>query len=444
MLNSLNSFIQNHQLFDKTDKLGLAISGGKDSVALAYMLDALGYSFVLIHCNFSLRGEESEGDEEFVRQLSAKLKHCSEIFVAKFDTENYASEKSINIQLAARELRYSYFKELYLQNKFTKLLTAHHKTDLIETFFINLNRGSGIKGIKSIPLRRDYIVRPLMNFTSDDVVRFLKENSINFRSDSSNQTNKYLRNKIRNKVMPQLLMDLPLLDQSILKTTKILSEENELLNHFLNDLRTKICVINEKNIIVSICKSKLMSYPQTSTILYHLLDKYDFNYSQCEQIVESCKGESGKYFKSNTYEVLTDRDELILRSISVKPVTEIVIRGEGIFRIDNAQFSIKKWHGEVVFSSNPNEEIVSLNDHIFPLTLRYWNQGDFIHPLGMKGKKSLSDFFIDAKIPVFEKHKIPLLCKQNNVLWICGKRISDQIKTDKNNNLYKVNIIFDL
>jgi len=443
VLNSLNTFIQNHQLFDKSDKLGIAISGGKDSVALAYMLNALDYSFVLIHCNFLLRGEESDGDEAFVHELAEILPNCTELFVKQFETEEYALENGINIQIAARELRYHYFDELYKKNTITRLLTAHHNTDVIETFFINLKRGSGIKGLKSIPIKRDYIVRPFMDFSSDEIIKYLSDNGIAYREDSSNSTNKYLRNKLRNVVLPQLQNALPNLGRSIVKTTRILAEENELLNYFLDDVKSKICLTNEQN-VVTISKSKLFSYPQSNVILYYLLDKFGFNYSQCRQIIESCSGESGKQFYSTHFELLVDREELILQPKVKITTSQILIYGEGVFKLDNAQLIVKKMEGELHFNNDPFEEIVSIDESMFPLTLRYWQQGDFIHPLGMTGKKSLSDFFIDTKTPVFEKQNTPLICNQKNVLWVCGKRISNHIKAQKNVNLYLLNIIFDV
>ncbi|MEY2923618.1 MAG: tRNA(Ile)-lysidine synthase [Bacteroidota bacterium] len=441
VLQRINTFIQEHKLFDNSDKIGLAISGGKDSTALAYVLNQLNYPFVMIHCNFKLRGMESEQDEVFVRNLGKELQNCIGVFCTSFNTEMYAKNKGINIQLAARELRYNYFDELYKEGAFTVLLTAHHQDDASETFLINLIRGSGINGLKGIPIKRGYIRRPMLEVPSKEIVSYLANLKANYREDSSNKSTKYHRNKIRNVVLPELEKVVPNINKSIAKSVEILRSENELLNHFLNQIADKIMSVDESYRFINISKSGLFSYPQPSVVLYHLLDSYGFNFDQCIQVCNA-NGESGRLFYSDNYVLLVDREYFILKEESTfRSEGEIEILGEGTFTMNNATLVLEKT-SKIQFTNNTCSEIAAIPKDMFPLSLRYWRQGDYIVPLGMNGKKLLSDFFIDQKMSVFEKESTPLLCSKNNVLWICGKRLSNDVKATSDADLYALNIIF--
>lgn len=439
VLVKLKTFIKEHQLIDNSDQIALAISGGKDSVFAAHLLNELGKSFVLVHCNFNLRGEESDSDEQFVSSLCAKLKNCDGVFIKKFDTSSHAAINQLSIQEAARELRYNYFAELKDQGHFTKLITAHHQSDALETFMINLYRVTGIKGLAGIPKKRDFIIRPFLAFTSNEISDYLASNGISYREDRSNSDLKYLRNKIRLKVLPFIEEHLPSFSKNARASISHLESENELLQYFIKRETNQITHYQSNTDNLTIDKNAIQSFPQPGVILYSILDNYGFNHSQCQQIAESCDADSGKIFLSNTHKVLIDREEIKVEKLKAKNTKPISVSSEGEYLIGNYVVTLKRIK-KANFNSNKNEESVEIPENLFPLTLRTWEEGDKFNPLGMKGTKLLSDFFIDEKIDVFSKDTIPLLCKNENVLWVSNYRISESIKVQSNSNLYQITI----
>ncbi|MBT8326892.1 MAG: tRNA lysidine(34) synthetase TilS [Bacteroidia bacterium] len=439
MLQKLKTFIKEHQLIDNSDQIALAISGGKDSVFAAHLLNDRKQSFVLVHCNFNLRGDESNADEHFVSNLSTQLDFCNGIFIKQFDTETFAHEQKLTIQEAARKLRYAYFDELKNQGVYNKLITAHHLTDSLETFFINLYRVSGIKGLRGIPKERDYIIRPFLAFTTDEILEHLTSKNILYRTDSSNSELKYLRNKIRLNVLPHLEENLPDFSKNAIRSIANLESEYELLQFFL-DREASLITNNQPNTnCIEIDKKSILSYPQSGVLLYYILDKYGFNHSQCQQIVDVCREESGKIFYSSTHQVLIDRVLILVQELPSKYVEETLIFGEGSYSFYAHKLTLERIE-KAVFNNNPKEECVELPEDVFPLEIRTWREGDRFKPLGMKGTKLLSDFFIDEKIDVFSKHKIPLLCKKDKVLWVSKTRISEDIKVQSRRNIYRLSI----
>lgn len=435
MLTKLKSFIEKNQLFNKSDQIGLAISGGRDSVCAAYMLNELKISFIMIHVNFDLRGKESEGDQKFVEQLSEKLTYCKGIQAIKENAKDYANKNNLSIQEAAREIRYSYFDELKQSNHFDKLITAHHQNDLLETFFINLYRKSGINGLKSIPIKRGYVIRPFIAFSADEIHAYVGKNSIEYREDSSNQSFKYLRNTIRNKVIPQIVESMPQFIDNTVQSIDILKAENDTLDYLLNQEIKKIISSDSENLYIT--KKQLLNFPHPSVVLYRILDKYLFNFDQCEQIVTCLNGISGKIFCSDTHQLIIDREQIILNIKNKNSIESITIEKEGNYSFSNYFISLEKIN-EWKYNTNRKEEVIQIPPHMFPLTIRNWKRGDRFIPLGMKGSKLLSDFFIDQKINVLEKSKIPLLCSNNEILWVLGYQISDMVKVSGIKNVYRM------
>jgi tRNA(Ile)-lysidine synthase len=440
VLQKLKSFISEHQLLEKSDQVALAISGGKDSVFAAHMLSALEIPFVMVHLNFSLRAEESDGDELFVAGLAADLPYCKALFSKKVDTITHAQRNKLNTQLSARELRYSYFYELKEQGLYTKLITAHHSNDQVETFFINLNRSAGLAGLASIPLKRDYIIRPFLPFTSKEIMDYLSAHSISYREDSSNSSEKYLRNSIRHSVLPHIEDKLPGFKAQVQKSISHLRSENTILQHFIKDFEQEHFISSSNTVIAS--KSALISFPHLGVLLYRILDKYGFNPAVCEQIAQSLDAEGGRIFESSTHILSTDTKNIQIREKKIYPRESITISGPGNYSLGNNTLAIQH-ASEIVFSDNPNKEIVSITESLFPLTLRFWKTGDKIQPLGMKGSKLLSDFFTDQKINVLKKREIPLLCKEDEVMWIVGYRLSEKIKTQNDKALYSLLFTFE-
>ncbi|MDG1045522.1 MAG: tRNA lysidine(34) synthetase TilS [Bacteroidia bacterium] len=433
MLTKLKSFIEKNRLFNKSDQIGLAISGGRDSVCAAYMLNELKISFLMVHVNFDLRGKESEDDQKFIEQLSEKLTYCKGIQAIKENAKVYANNNNLSIQEAAREIRYSYFDKLKQSNHFDKLITAHHQNDLVETFFINLYRKSGINGLKSIPIKRGYVIRPFLAFSANEIHAYVSKNSIEYREDSSNQSFKYLRNTIRNKVIPPIVEFMPRFLDNTVQSIDILKAENDTLDYLLKREIKKITSSDSENLYIT--KKQLLSFPHPSVILYRILDKYLFNFDQCEQIIACLNGISGKIFCSDTHQLVVDREQIILNIKNKNSIESITIEKEGNYSFSNYFISLKRIN-EWKYSTNKKEEIIQIPPHMFPLTVRNWKRGDRFTPLGMKGSKLLSDFFIDQKINVFKKNKTPLLCSNDNVLWVLGYQISDLVKVSGVKDVY--------
>ena len=435
MLTKLKSFIEKNQLFNKSDQIGLAISGGRDSVCAAYMINELKISFVMVHVNFDLRKEESENDQKFVEQLSKNLAHCKGLQTIKKNAAKYAKENKLSVQEAAREIRYSYFDKLKKSNHFDKLITAHHQNDLVETFFINLYRKSGINGLKSIPIKRGYIIRPFMAFSSEEIDAYLTNRAIEYREDSSNQNHKYLRNSIRKKVIPSILESMPQFLDNAVQTIGNLKAENDTFNYLLEQEISKIT--NRDSGIIFISKKLLLNYPHPTIVLYRILDRYQFNFDQCQQIIECLDGISGKQFFTKTHQLITDREQIIVKTKKKSQATPLIIKKEGHYMFSNHSITIKKvTHWE--FNKDKKEEIMQIPPSMFPLTIRNWKSGDRFTPLGMKGSKSLSDFFIDQKINLMEKSEIPLICSKDKILWVMGHQISDLVKVSGTKNIYRV------
>ncbi len=434
VLQTVKSFITKHQLLDKLDQIGLAISGGKDSVCMAYLLEEMQLPFAMVHVNFGLRGTESDADALFVHTLGRQLSYCTAVYTKEVDTEAYAKDHKINTQLAAREIRYAYFEELKREGKITKLITAHHQSDLAETFFINLNRQSGINGLKSIPVKRDYIIRPLLAVTGQQVKGYLKQNNITHREDSSNARDKYARNKWRNVLLPKIVEHLPNFEQNTISSIHILQQESEALTWLIQEKITAIVIQEDSTLTID--SETLETYPQSTVFLYRILDNYGFNYSQCEQILENSTS-TGALFYSNTHQLLIDRKTFLVQKREAQDFSSVVIASAGSFTLGKHTLDINETT-ELIFSNDNKEETVSISPELFPLSLRYWQEGDRIQPLGMKGSKLLSDFFIDQKINVLDKHQTPLLCKGDDVLWVCGMRVSEKLRAKTGTITYKL------
>ena len=427
-----DSFLKNIKdldLFSKGDKLILAISGGADSVALACLLKDTGYNFVLAHCNFKLRGIESDNDEVFVKNLAEKME--LECYVKSFNTESYSKKNKISLQMAARELRYCWFEELRREIDAKYILVAQHKDDDLETFFINLIRGSGIKGLLGIKSKRDKIVRPLLIFSRKQIENYLSIKKQKFRYDSSNSDVKYLRNNIRHHLIP-LIKDMnPSFENTLSKEVDFLNEIYKVFLTNFKNIKEELVEMTEKG--CEIDKSKLLSIQNNKIFFREIITPFGF--SQCDKILESCRSISGKLFYSNTHKLLIDRKKIIITEI--KKEKNLFIELE---EFDNLTYPISlrfRNSNQNQFNTNKNTVFLDKKKLIFPLTLRKWKQGDFFYPLGMNGKKRLSDYFIDNKFTQFDKEECYLLCSGDDIVWIIGHRMDDRFKiTDDTKKVY--------
>ncbi|MEC7863923.1 MAG: tRNA lysidine(34) synthetase TilS [Bacteroidota bacterium] len=422
MINKIQQDITNKDLFSKDNNLLLAISGGADSVCLFFVLKELGYNIELAHCNFNLRGKESDEDEYFVKELANK--YGSKYHIKSFETQKYAHEQKISIQMAARTLRYKWFDELLTNNNLDFVITAHHKDDNVETFFINLIRGTGINGLCGIRAKNKNIIRPFLEISRQEIEHYLSQNNIKYRNDSSNSDVKYLRNKIRHQLMPLLKEMNPNIQQTIADEIFFIGGVNKVFQKEIDGIRERLLI--EKEGVYRLNIADLIELTHLEVILFEIL-KY-FGFSEINQIIKAISSQSGKQFFSDTYQIIIDREEIII-SLLENPQDDIEIfeKEIEIQRPLSIKFSVS-----LDFVLDKNQSIAKLDfDKLsFPLRLRRWKNGDKFKPLGMHNFKKVSDFFIDEKYSLLDKQNQWILCSKNDIVWIVGNRIDDRYKID--------------
>lgn len=426
--NRFLQFIQQNELFDNDDRILVAVSGGIDSTTLLHLLVSNGYKVAIAHCNFRLRGEESDGDEEQVRALAEK--HGIKGYYVRFNTEEEASKAGESIQMAARKLRYTWFNLLCNEKSYRYIAIAHNADDVAETFFLNLCRGTGLKGLTGIKAKTGRIVRPLLFATRNEITEYATANHISYREDSSNAKDKYARNRIRLNVVPELKKINPSFSQTMLENITRLQMVEDLITQEVNNFKQNSITYIEDEQRISI--RKLGFNRNSKLLLYEYLSFYGFNSNQIDGIFHSIEeGTPGSRFFGREHILLRDREELILYPI--RKETE-----GGFFQIHSDTQSLKipiklqienfECSTNFIPEKNKNVAFLDFERLSFPLTLRKWRNGDEFYPLGMKGKKKLSDFFIDTKTPINEKEQQWILCSGNNIVWVVGKRIDDRYK----------------
>ena len=422
-------------LFDKNDKLLVAVSGGIDSVVLLHLLLELKFDVAIAHCNFHLRGSESDGDENFVRSLGKK--YNIETFVKECDAGEYATQNKISIQESARELRYHWFEELLRGKGFDKLLVGHHFDDNLETFLINFSRASGLSGLRGIPIENERIVRPLMLASRGQIEKYAAEYNLDFREDSSNKSDKYLRNTLRHNVIPSLKTALNDSVTGMEKSLEYLAEDEMLFEQMMDEKRKIIIEEGESQIVID--KKKLQAMSPLKVWLYYLLKPYGFPRGLTDEIAVAIEdNKSGRQFFSPTHRLVTDREKIFLNVLTDSNELEECSIEEGVDEILNPlhlYFSILNISQDFIIDTNPLTAQLDYNKLKFPLTLRKWRTSDSFHPLGMKGSKLLSDFFIDNKLSIPDKENIWLLVSGSQIVWVVGMRISEKFKVEKSSSV---------
>ena len=424
MKNKVQQFITEKSLFTREDKLILGISGGADSVCLMHVFLELGYSFELAHCNFNLREEESDADEYFVKDLAKEYQ--LKIHVKQFDTLAYAAENKISTQMAARDLRYAWFEKLRIKSSAKYLAIAHHANDDVETFFINLVRGSGLKGFLGIKEKNNAIVRPLLSVSRLEIEQYLKDRGLVFREDSSNASVKYLRNKIRHELIPLLAQMNPSIQQTVKDEMRILEGVAQIYASKVEEVRKDLT--QEKNGIVQLEISALLALNPLHSYLYELLSAYGFY--AVEAISKALQGQSGKQFFSSTHQLVVDRENIFI-SLLNKENEVFEIAEKTISLVHPLVINFKVMADKTIIYDN-NIAQLDVDKLKFPLTLRKWKQGDKFIPLGMKKFKKLSDFFIDSKFSIIDKQEQWLLCSGVDIVWVLGCRIDERYKLESN------------
>lgn len=445
---ALKNHIDKNLSFLKDKKLLIAISGGIDSAVLTHLLNNLRFSISLAHCNFMLRGKESNKDEQYVINLGKTFGIPT--YTIRFETEKYALERGISTQMAARELRYNWFQKIRKQHHLDYILTGHHKEDVIETFIINLTRGTGLDGLTGIPAVNGNIVRPLLPFTRNEILVFAAKNKIQWQEDQSNSSIKYVRNKIRHKVVPVLKELNPGLLETFQNTLENLKGSQQIVNDRIQNVRQKITIVHDDEFHFNIKKIKKLNNPKV--YLYEFLKEYGF--TEWDDVHDLLDSQTGKQVFSNTHRLLKNRDFLILTEISAlkkdktykisENTTKINKPVKLKFETDTIVHNSKK-HRNKILSELIFDDINTISidaDSIeFPLTIRKWEKGDYFYPIGLKGKKKLSKFFKDEKLSLLDKENVWLLCSKNDIVWVIGKRLDDRFKvTNTTSKILKVRL----
>lgn len=394
----------------KTPKLLLACSGGVDSMVLLHLLEQLAYPFGVAHCNFSLRAAASDADAAFVASYctSKGITH----FATTFATKNYAHSKGVSTQMASRTLRYQWFDQLKVEEGFTHLLTAHHLDDQMETFLINVGRGSGIKGLTGIPV--DKVLRPLLQATKAEILAYAKEHHIPWREDASNAADDYLRNQLRHHILEQWKAITPGITQQFEKTRQQLAWAEEALSHYCNTFKAMHFVKKDNRIEISL--AALKSLQPLEYYLHALFSPYGFsNFLDLNALLTA---QSGKQLVSNTHRLIKDRTQLFL------------VEQQGDQSPKRIEWiPTKNLHSPLHLTINPKSSLAQNTARLdqsllkFPLILRKYQEGDYFYPVGMKGKKKLSKFFKDEKYSLIEKEQQWLLCSEEAIVWVIGQRV---------------------
>jgi tRNA(Ile)-lysidine synthase len=438
MLERFKKFININQLFALRQKILLAVSGGIDSMVMLHLFQQLGVDYGIVHCNFQLRGSDSDKDEELVKK-NASLQEVPSFF-KRFDTRDYAIINGMSVEMAARDLRYNFFEKIRKEYNYDYIATAHHKDDLIETFFLNLSRKTGIKGLTGIKEKTGAIVRPLLFATRKEIEKYASNNLIEFREDYTNNETEYQRNFIRHRILPLFTELTPAFKNNLSDTINNLRQAEKVYTISLKKEEKKI--ISGKGDRIAIYIEPLLKSPFSKILLYEILSKYNFNPAVTEQVYKGLDTGSGKQYYSKTHWLIKDRDKLFIAKLPQEDERIFYIEEEDMELFGPYDMTIEKiTDSNFNIIKDPDVACLDMDKLEFPLLIRKWQQGDYFQPLGMTGFKKLSDFFIDNKIPLHEKNKIWLLCSGPKIVWIIRHRIDNRYKiTPQTKRILKVEI----
>ena len=405
----------------KKEVLLVAVSGGIDSMTLLHFLKVEGYIVKAIHCNFQLRGEESEQETKMIQSF-CESKNIPFLFQYS-DAKKYADTHKLSLQMAAREIRYSWFEELVGRNEGKFVLTAHHRQDQVETFFINLLRGSGLKGLKGIPVKNKFVIRPFLNISRSQIEQYAKANQVPYHHDSSNFEKKYLRNKIRHELLPVLKTINPSYEQTLQGEMKIISEAHQLLLSQLEKMKADCTCYHNKALYVS--KHKLKNSETPQLLLHHILYPLGFNPTKIQNILDGIENESGNLFYSESYRLTSDRENWILEKQSEIPLQDQTYDLQHGLILDGMIFQAEELEDSQFFHESQKISI-DINKLSAPLILTHWQQGDRFYPLGMQGSKKLSDYFVSQKMSKSDKEHQWILRSGDEIVWVVGRRLDSR------------------
>ena len=442
LLNRFRAFSGEHRLFDTHGRILLAVSGGVDSMVMARLFSLSETAFGVGHCNFSLRGKDSDADMLLAKETAMIL--GVPFHTAVFDTRQYAAEQGLSIQEAARELRYNWLREVAFEHHYALIATAHHLDDSIETMLINLIRGTGVRGLAGIPLKNGNIIRPLLFATREEIEQFASAYKVDFRTDASNLEDKYLRNRIRHKVIPVIKELNPAMHQSMQSFLARMQQAAELLGHEVEKQRTA-CIFPEKEGF-AIDIEKLRTLPQAALMLYEFLKDCHFSGTVCQDLFRSLDAQPGKRFFSETHMAIKDRQKVFVTPLKRAEESGVYLIDVNTtqIKVPGATFFFETITAEknMKFPESEKNAMLSCDRLQFPLELRKAKAGDSLVPLGMKGKKKLSDLLTEKKLPLHRKEDVWVLTSVGEIAWVAGFRISEIFKiVPETTKVYRAKIV---
>lgn len=436
----LNKYIKDHGLTDKSDRILVTVSGGVDSMVLLALLFKSGYNVGVAHCNFQLRGAESDEDEALVEQEAAK--YGIPFHNRRFDTEGEMERTGESVQLAARRLRYEWFEQLCGEYGYDLIAIAHHADDSIETFFINLIRGTGLRGLTGIHNMRDNIIRPLLFASRREILDYANTNGVPFREDSTNRSTKYLRNKLRLGIIPVLRDINPRFTELMGANISRLTDAQLFIDRGIELIRERI--VKEENGVITIDPEKIDGGMPVNFVIYELLNSgYGFKGDVVDELGEAfLKGATGKRFYSRDYVAWIDRGKIILTRIADDDTCEVELRSDQN-RVYCGNQVLLVEHTDIdnidTLIQPENVAMIDMDRVTFPLTLRRWQEGDSFVPFGMESNKKVSDYLIDAKVSMPEKQRQFVLIDGDDIVWLVGRRIDNRYKVNKETeNILKI------
>lgn len=430
-------FIETKQLLNRGDRVLLAVSGGPDSMSMLRLFSLSPYSFAIAHCNFQLRGREADEDEAFVKACAGELN--ADFFSKRFETASYAKQHKLSLQMAARTLRYDYLKHLQNTHGFRVIATAHHIDDSIETLFINLIRGTGIAGLKGIPVKAGDVIRPLMFATRKEIIDWAHSSNIRYREDASNKDHTYLRNRIRHQLIPVVMKLNPSAHDNMQVFFERMEAVEAIYKETVSHHKKNLTHADKKAVYVKI--QPLLRLPYGEAILYELLKEYGFSFAQSRDVFRSLNAPPGAQFLSASHQAIKDREHLVIVRKENTGIQEHII-GEDmkllhiqtLNRVLRMEQGMTDHLGEL--EKTPETLTADLDKLVFPLTLRSWKPGDKLTPFGMSGQKKISDILIDKKIPVHEKQDLLVLVSAGTIVWMPGICSNDNFKITKKTKRY--------
>ncbi len=437
MQKDFQQFINSNNLCSNKNRLLLGISGGIDSICMFHLFRQLEFPIGIAHCNFQLRGSESDQDEEFVRNLANQ--YDIPFFTIRFNTKEFAESNGISIQMAARDLRYNWFEEIREDHNYDFITIAHNRDDVIETFLINLTRGSGIKGLTGIKPKSGNIIRPLLYASRNEIIEYIDKHNLKYREDSSNSSVKYSRNLIRHEIIPLFEKINSGFRERVIENISKLKDTETIYNASIDNAKNSILRNENQKMLISL--EKLNQLNPISSFLYEILKPYGFSGTQTHDIIDSLEGISGKQFLSVTHRLIKDRNDLIIEEIHQihNKIYYIDQDTENITSPINLNITKQELNDEFEITKSKDIGLFDLDKIEFPLILRKWKKGDYFMPLGMSNLKKLSDFFIDNKLSLIDKENTWILENCNKIIWIIGQRIDERFKiSDKTSNILKI------